>query len=67
VLPLSLDTLSDCLTSHDGILFLREPLYFLLDPDHFILLCCSFDFLNFLILVLHLYLIELWVIVNDLN
>jgi hypothetical protein len=53
--------------SHDGFLFLLEPLYFLLDPNQFLLFCCSFDFLGFLIPVLHLDLIELWVVVNDLN
>jgi hypothetical protein len=57
--------LSDCLMSHDGFLFLHEPLYFLLDSDQFILLYCSFNFLSFLIPVLHLDLIELWVVVND--
>jgi hypothetical protein len=52
---------------HDGFLFLFEPLYFLLDPDQFLLLYYSFNFLGFLILVLHLELIELWVIMNDLH
>jgi hypothetical protein len=33
VLPPRFGVLSDCLTSHDGFLFLPEPLYFLLDPD----------------------------------
>jgi hypothetical protein len=46
---------------------LPEPLYFLLDPDRYFLLCYSFDFLSFLIPVLHLDLIELWVVMNDLN
>jgi hypothetical protein len=59
--------LSDCMSSHDGFLFLSEPLYFLLDPDQFLLLFYSFDFLNFLIPVLHLDLVELGVIMNDLN
>jgi hypothetical protein len=59
--------LSDCMSSHDGFLFLSEPLYFLLDPDQFLLLFYSFDFLNFLIPVLRLDLVELGVIVNDLN
>jgi hypothetical protein len=48
-------------------LFLLEPLYFILDPDQFLLFCCNFDFLGFLILVLHSDLIKLWVVVNDLN
>jgi hypothetical protein len=55
------------MSSHDGFLFLTEPLYFLLDPDQFLLLFYSFDFLGFLILVLHLDLVKLRVIVNDLN
>jgi hypothetical protein len=59
--------MSDWLMSHDGFLFLPEPLYFLLDPDQFLLLCYIFDFLGFLIPVFHLNLIELWVVVNDLN
>jgi hypothetical protein len=67
VLPSSFSALSDCLTSHDGFLFLPESLYFLLDPDQFLLFCCSFNFLGFLIPILHLDLIKLWVIVNDLN
>jgi hypothetical protein len=54
VLPSSFGALSDCLPSHDGFLFLSEPLYFLLDPDQFLLLFCSFDFPSFLIPVLHL-------------
>jgi hypothetical protein len=55
------------MSSHDGFQFLSEPLYFLLEPDQFILLCCGFDFFDLLILVLHLDLIELGVVVNDLN
>jgi hypothetical protein len=43
------------LSSHDGFLFLPNRLYFLLDPDQFLLLYCSFDFLSFLVLVLHLF------------
>jgi hypothetical protein len=54
VLPPSFSTLSDCLTSQDGLLFLPEPLYFLLGHDQFLLFCYSFDFLTFLIPVLHL-------------
>jgi hypothetical protein len=67
VLPLSFSVLSNFLTSHDGFLFLPESLYFLMDPDRYFLLCYSFDFLSFLIPVLHLDLIELWVVMNDLN
>jgi hypothetical protein len=53
--------------SHDGFLFLPKPLYFLLDPDQFLLLYNSFNFLGFLIPVLQLDLIKLWVIVDDLR
>jgi hypothetical protein len=67
VLQPSFNTLSDCLSSHDGFLLWPEPLYFLLDPDQFLLLYYSFDFLDFLILVLHLNLIELDDNMNDLN
>jgi hypothetical protein len=67
VLPPSFSTPSDCLSSHDGFLFLSETLYFLLDRDLFLLLCCRFDFLNFLVPVLHLALIKLGVAVDDLN
>jgi hypothetical protein len=59
VLPLSFGALSDCLSSHDGFLFLTEPLYFLVDPDQFLLLYCSIDFPSFLVPILHLDLIEL--------
>jgi hypothetical protein len=59
VLSPSFGMLSDCLMSHDGFLFLHAPLYFLLDSDQFLLLYCSFNFLSFLIPVLHLDLIEL--------
>jgi hypothetical protein len=45
--------------SHNGFLILLEPLYFLLDPDQFLLLYYSFDFLSFLIPVLHLDLVKL--------
>jgi hypothetical protein len=65
-LPARFSALSDCLSSHDGFLFLSKPLYFLLDPNQFLLLCCSFDFLSFLFPVLHLDLIKLGVVVDDL-
>jgi hypothetical protein len=67
VLSPSFGTLSDYLVPHDGFLFLLEPLYFLLDPDQFLLFCSSFDFLSFLIPVLHLDLIELGVTMDDLK
>jgi hypothetical protein len=67
VLPSSFGALSYCLSSHDGFMLLPEPLYFLLDPNQLLLLYCSFDFLCFLILVLHLDLIELGVVKDDLK
>jgi hypothetical protein len=60
VLSASFDALSNCLSSHDGFLFLLEPLYFLLDPGQ-LLLHCGFIFFRFLILVLHLDLVKLGV------
>jgi hypothetical protein len=59
VLFLSFGVLSDSLPSHDGLLLLLEPLYLLLHPDHLFLLCRGFILFRFLILVLHLHLIEL--------
>jgi hypothetical protein len=41
----SFSALSDFLSSHDGLLFLSQPLYFLLDPDQLTLI--SFGFLFF--------------------
>jgi hypothetical protein len=71
--PLSVDmlsvifgALSDDLPSHDGFLFLLEPLYFLLDPDQLLLLCNGFIFFSFLIPILHLDLIKLSVALHDL-
>jgi hypothetical protein len=46
VLPPSFGVLSDFLSSHDGLLFLPQPLYFLLDPDQLTLI--SFGFFFFL-------------------
>jgi hypothetical protein len=66
-MPLSFGALSDCLVSYDRFLFLPEPLYFLLDPDQFLLFYSSFNFLSFLISILHLDLIELGVIMDDLK
>jgi hypothetical protein len=45
MLPTSLDALDCGLPSHDGFLFLSEPLNFLLDSDQLFLLCCYFFFL----------------------
>jgi hypothetical protein len=42
--------LSDCLAPHDGLLFLLEPFYFLLNSDQFLLLYSGFDFLSFLVM-----------------
>jgi hypothetical protein len=53
VLSKSFGVLSDCLPSHDGFLLLSEPLYLLLYPNQFFLLCCSFVLFCFLIPVLH--------------
>jgi hypothetical protein len=53
--------------SHDGFLFLPEPLYLLLNPHQLLLLCCSFAFLSFPILFLHLDLIELGISMDDLE
>jgi hypothetical protein len=66
-LPPSFDVLSYCMAPHDGFLFLLEPLYFLLDSDQFLVIYSSFDFLSFLMPVLHLDLIRLGVTVNDLK
>jgi hypothetical protein len=45
VLSPSFGVLSGFLSSHDGLLFLSQSLYFLLDPDQLTLV--SFDFLFF--------------------
>jgi hypothetical protein len=49
VLSLSLGTLDDCLSSHDGLLFLPKPLYHLLDPDKLILLSLGLIFFCFVL------------------
>jgi predicted CDP-diglyceride synthetase/phosphatidate cytidylyltransferase len=66
VLSVSFDALGNCLSSHNGFLFLPELLYLLLDLDQFFLLCCSFVFFSFLIPFLHLNLIKLNVAMNGL-
>jgi hypothetical protein len=58
--------LSDCVVPNE-FFFLPEPLYFLLDPDQFLLFYNSFDFLSFLILFLHLDFFELGVAMDDLK
>jgi hypothetical protein len=55
----SFDTLSDGLPSHDGFLFLSEPLYFLLNPGQLLLFCYDFVYVDFLVPMLHLDLVEL--------
>jgi hypothetical protein len=67
VMPPSFYALSDCLVPHDGFLFLPKHLYFMLDLDQFLFFCSSFDFLSFLIPILHLDLIELGVATHDLK
>jgi hypothetical protein len=47
VLPPSFGVLSDFLSSHDGLLFLPQPLYFLLDPDQLTLINFGFFFFFF--------------------
>jgi hypothetical protein len=64
-LPPGFGMLSDCPVPHYLFLFLSEPLYLMLDSNQFLLLYRSFDFLSFLIPVLHLDLIRLRVVMND--
>jgi hypothetical protein len=59
--------LSCCLPPHDGFLFLTEPLNFLLDSNQFLLLFYDFVFIRFFIPVLHLDLVGLGIIFNDLR
>jgi hypothetical protein len=66
MLSASFGVLSDGLPSHDGFLFLPEPLYFLLNPSQLLLFYCGFIFFNFLVPILHLYLVELDVTLNFL-
>jgi hypothetical protein len=48
-LPSSFGRLSCCIPPYDGLLFLTEPLNFLLDSDRFLFLFCSFIFISFFI------------------
>jgi hypothetical protein len=66
VLPLSFSTLSDFLSSHDGLLLLSKPLYFLLDPDQLILVDLGFLFFCF-VPILDLDLVELGFALVDLR
>jgi hypothetical protein len=64
---MSFGALSNCLAPHNGFLFFPEHLYILLDPDQFVLLCYSFNFLCFLVPGLHLDLIEVGAAMDDLK
>jgi hypothetical protein len=58
VLPPSFGSLSGFLSSHDGLLLMPKPLYFLLDPDQLTLVGLGFLFFGF-IPILDFYLVEL--------
>jgi hypothetical protein len=64
---MSFSALSEGLPSRDGFLFLPEPLYFLLNPSKLLLFCCDFIIFSFLVLILHLDLVELSVALNILH
>jgi hypothetical protein len=66
VLPLSFGALSGFLSSHDGLLLLSNPLYFLLDPDQLTLVSLGFLFFCF-IPILDLDLVELSFTLVDLR
>jgi hypothetical protein len=66
MLSTSYDALSDGLPSHDGFLFLPEPLYFLLNPSQLLLFYYDFIFFSFLVPILQLDLVELSVTLNIL-
>jgi hypothetical protein len=63
MLSMSFGALCDGLPSHDGLLFLPEPLYFLLNHGQ-LLFCCGFVFIDFLVPILHLDLVELSIALN---
>jgi hypothetical protein len=65
VLPPGFSALGRCLSSHDGFLFLTEPLNLLLDSEQ--LLFSSLISGGFFLLVLQLDLFELHVFLDDLN
>jgi hypothetical protein len=65
MLSMSLGVLSDGLSSYDGFLFLSEPLYFLPNPGQ-LLFYCGIVFLDFLIPILYLELVELSITLNIL-
>jgi hypothetical protein len=58
MLPMRLSAMDYNLPSHDGLLFLLEPLNFLLDSGQLFLLCCFF-FFGFFVLIMDLDLIKL--------
>jgi hypothetical protein len=66
MLPSSFVALSCCLPPHNGFMFLTEPLDFLLDSNQLLLFFYGFVFISFLIPVLHLDLVKLRIILNDL-
>jgi hypothetical protein len=66
MLSVSFNALNDGLPSHDGFLFLPEPLYFLLGPYQLLLQYSGFIFFGFLIPILHLDLIKLSITLHDL-
>jgi hypothetical protein len=66
VLPPGFSALGRCLSSHDGFLFLTEPLNLLLDSEQ-LLLFSSLISGGFFLLVLQLDLFELHVFLDDLN
>jgi hypothetical protein len=66
VLSLSFDALSGFLSSHDGLLLLSKPLYFLLDPDQLTLVSLGFLFFYF-IPILDIDLVELGFTLIDLR
>jgi hypothetical protein len=59
MLSVSIGALGDGLPPHDGFMLLLEPLYFLWNPGQLLFFCCSFISFIFLILILHLDLVEL--------
>jgi hypothetical protein len=66
MLSTSFSVLCDGLPSHDGFLFMSEPLYFLLNPGQLLFFCCGFILFGLLIPILYLDLVELSVTLNIL-
>jgi hypothetical protein len=66
VLLASLGALNCSLPSHDGFLFLSEPVDFLLDSGQLFLLYCCFVFFGFFIPVMGLDLIKLYISLDHL-